>query len=66
MFIEQHNTATQGNANMYKTPNEYALAILDITGGNRFEAVKILFEAQEKYKLGRDYTVDVFNILTGN
>lgn len=51
---------------MYKTPEEYALAILDVTGGNRFEAVKILFEAQEKYKLGRNYTVDVFNILTGN
>lgn len=49
---------------MYKTPGEYAAAILDITMGNKFDAVKILFEAQEKYKLSREYTISVFKVLT--
>lgn len=51
---------------MFKTPEEYALTILNFTGGNRLEAVKVLFEAAETFRIPQNYLADVFNIITGN
>lgn len=46
-----------------KDATEYALEILDLTTGNRLEAVKILFEAEAKFPMSKDYVTDVFNVL---
>jgi hypothetical protein len=51
---------------MFKNPAEYAAVLLDFTGGNRMEAVALLFEARTEFRLPQPYVADVFNILTGN
>lgn len=51
---------------MFKSPETYAATLLDYTGGNRFEAVRVLFDAEKEFKLPRTFVVDVFNVITGN
>lgn len=51
---------------MVKTAEQYAAQLLDIVGGNKVDAIRVLFEAEKQYKLPRVYVVDVFNVITGN
>lgn len=51
---------------MFKSPETYAAKLLEFTGGNRMEAVAILFEARTEFRLPQAYVADVFNIITGN
>lgn len=52
--------------NIFKPANEYAVMLLDISGGDKISAIKMLFAAQEEYNMPRSYVADVFNIITGN
>lgn len=60
------DTSTQRKATQMKTATEYAVMLLNYTGGNKLLAVKALFDAETEFKLSKDYVADVFNIITGN